>query len=186
MTNAAAQVGDRLVLTKPIGSGVLTSAAKADKIEQADLDEAVDVMTDLNAGACEAMLEVGVRAATDITGFGLIGHAHEMGAAGHVTMELDAAAVPLLERTLQLARAGGLTRTHKATVSFLGKRLRADGVDETLLGVLADAQTSGGLLICVPENRVDQLVEGLKKRQTRAAAVVGRVTDRSDQTVVLR
>jgi selenide,water dikinase len=185
VTNAGAQPGDRLVLTKPIGSGVLTSAAKVGRIAEADLAEAVEVMVDLNAGACEAMLEAGATAATDITGFGLIGHAHELASASGVTVELNAADVPLMERTLDLARAGVLTRTHKATLAHIGDRFRADGVDETLVAVLADAQTSGGLLIAVPEDRVSRLVTGLRHRRTRAAAVVGRVMPRSGQTVGL-
>ncbi len=185
VTNAGAKVGDRLVLTKPIGSGVLTSAAKAGKITQADLAEAIDVMTDLNAGACQAMLDAGATAATDITGFGLIGHAHELAQAGGVTVELKATSVPLMEQTLRLARAGVLTRTHKATLAHLGDRFRADGIDETLVSVLADAQTSGGLLIAVPDERLDQLIKGLGERNTRSAVVVGRVTAPSECTVVL-
>ena len=185
VTNAGAKVGDRLVLTKPIGSGVLTSAAKAGKISQEDLAEAIDVMTDLNAGACAAMLDAGATAATDITGFGLIGHAHELAEASGVTIELNAAAVPLLQRTLDLARKGILTRTRKATLAYLGDRFRTEGIDETLVSVLADAQTSGGLLIALPEERVDQLIAGLKQHNTRAAAIVGRATPRSEHTVVV-
>lgn len=185
-TNGGARVGDALVLTKPIGSGVLTSAAKGGKISESDLAEAVDVMTDLNAGACEAMLEVGVNAVTDVTGFGLVGHANEMAEASGVTLVFEAQSVPLLEGTLRLARDGVVTRTHRDNLSFLGDRFTAEGVDETLVKVLADAQTSGGLLIAVPMDRADRLVERLRQRRTRCAAIVGNVGPQSTRTVILR
>jgi selenide,water dikinase len=185
MTNGRARPGDVLVLTKPIGSGVLTSAAKSKKITEADLAEAIDVMSDLNAGACEAMLEVGANAATDITGFGLVGHAHELAEASGLTVEMVAQEVPLLERTLELARQGVLTRTSKSNREHVGGRFEVRGVDETLVGVLSDAQTSGGLLIAVPADRTDRLVAALKQRDTRASAVIGRLTARSEHSVIL-
>lgn len=185
MTNGGAKVGDVLVLTKPIGTGVLTTAAKDGKIPESDLAEAIDVMTDLNAGACEAMLEVGVNAVTDITGFGLIGHAHEMAEASGVTIELNAGSVPLLENTLRLARDGTVTRAHKSNLEYLGDRFSAEGVDETLVKVLADAQTSGGLLIAVPAERADRIVEALRTHGTRAAAAVGAAFSDSGKTVRL-
>jgi len=185
LTNGTARPGDRIVLTKPLGSGVLTSAAKAGKISQADLQEAIDVMTDLNAGACAAMLEVGANAVTDVTGFGLIGHAHEMAEASGVTIELDSAAVPLLEGTMRWASEGIITRAHKDSLHYLADRFFSTARDETLVKVLADAQTSGGLLIAVPADRTDALVAALRARQTRAAAIIGRVNKRSAQTVRL-
>ncbi len=185
LTNGGAQVGDLLVLTKPIGSGVLTSAAKVGKISEDDLAEAVDVMVDLNAGACEAVVEVGVHGVTDITGFGLIGHTHEMAEASGVTIEIEAANVPLLENTLALAGKKMLTRAYKTNLEHLGNRFAASGVAETLVHVLADAQTSGGLLISVPADRADALVAACKKQSTCAAAVVGKVDARSDHTVRL-
>lgn len=184
-TNAAAKSGDALVLTKPIGSGVLTSAVKAGKMAEAELAEAIDVMTDLNAGACAAMLEVGVHGVTDITGFGLVGHAHEMAEASGVTIEIDAAGVPLMKRTHEFASQGIMTRAHKGTIEHLGDRLQVEIADEALVGVLCDAQTSGGLLITIPADRADQLVALLEKNDTRAAAIIGRVMPKSERTVVL-
>ncbi len=183
MTNGGAKAGDVLVLTKPIGTGTLTTAAKGGKIDQADLAEAIDVMTELNAGACQAMLEVGVKAVTDITGFGLIGHAHEMAQAGGVTIEIEAKSVPLLESTLRLAGDGIVTRAHKSNLEHLGDLFNSTGVDQTLVNVLADAQTSGGLLIAVAADRAGRLIDGLERHQARAAVVVGRVTPRSEHTI---
>jgi len=185
-TNGGARVGDVLVLTKPIGSGVLTSAAKAGKIGEEDLAEAIEVMIDLNAAAAESALAVGARGVTDITGFGLIGHAFELADASDVTVELVAQKVPLLARTLALAKQNILTRAHKSNLEYLGDRFHSSGVDETLIGVLADAQTSGGLLIAVAEDRVDELVSLLKQRRTKAAHVIGRVGPRTDALVSLR
>ena len=185
IANRGAQPGDVLVLTKPIGSGVLTTAAKNDKITEADLQEAVDVMIDLNAGACAAMLEVGVHAATDVTGFGLIGHAREMADAGSVTLEINATAVPLMEGTLRLAAAGCVTRAHKSNTAHDAGRIGITGVDETLVKVLADAQTSGGLLIAVAPDRADALIAALQRHATRAAAIIGRVRPPSAHAVAL-
>ena len=185
LTNGGAKVGDVLVLTKPIGSGVLTTAAKKGLISESDLAEAIDVMTDLNKGACEAALEVGVHAATDITGFGLIGHTHEMAEASGVTIEIDAKSVPLMGRTLELARGGTVTRAAASNLEYVGDRFAAKGVDETLVKVLADAQTSGGLLLAVAADHADALVRALKSRHTRAAAVIARVAAKSKSTVAL-
>jgi selenide,water dikinase len=185
LTNGGAKVGDVLVLTKPIGSGVLTTAAKKGLISESDLAEAIDVMTDLNRGACEAALEVGVHAATDITGFGLIGHAHEMAEASGVTIEIDAKSVPLMARTLELARGGTVTRAAASNLEYLGDRFAAKGADETLVKVLADAQTSGGLLLAIAADRADALVRALKNRHTRAAAIIARVAAKSKSTIVL-
>lgn len=186
VTNSGAREGDCLVLTKPLGSGILTTAAKNDKIPESDLQEAVEAMIDLNAGASAAMLETGVRAATDITGFGLLGHARELADAGGVTLEIDSAAVPLLLHARRLAAEGILTRAHKSNLDFLGNRLLVEGVEETTVNILADAQTSGGLLIAVVEDRVDRLVAALRMRRTKCATIIGRVRKASEHAVVLR
>ncbi len=184
--NNAAQPGDVLILTKPIGSGVLTSAAKSDKILQEDLAEAIAVMTCLNRGACEAMVEVGVHSATDVTGFGLLGHAFEMASGSGVSITLRANDVPLLQDTLKFASQGIVTRAHKASLQYLADRLRVEGVDETLVNVLADAQTSGGLLIAVEAEKADALVKLLKQKNTPIAAVIGEVKSARDQAIILR
>lgn len=184
-TNAGARVGDVLVLTKPIGSGVLTSAAKSGKITDGDLAEAVEVMIDLNAGASEAAAAVGARGVTDITGYGLIGHAFELADASDVSVEIVATDVPLLGQTLELARQGVLTRAHKSNLEHLGDRFESQGVEDVLVGVLADAQTSGGLLIAVAEDRADELCGMLVKGAAKAAAVIGRVVEKTERRVRL-
>jgi len=177
VTLARARPGDVLVLTKPIGTGVLTTALKRDLLTAADLTAAVASMTTLNAGAARAMLAVGVHAATDVTGFGLLGHLHNMLVASGVAAEVDAAAVPLFPGAAELAARGavpGGTQRNRdalaADVSF------APGVDEATRVLLHDAQTSGGLLLAVLAERVDALLAALKKEGTPAAARIGRVT----------
>jgi selenide, water dikinase len=186
VSNAGARPGDALVLTKPIGSGVLTSAAKKRLIPEGELAEAIAAMIDLNAAAAEAMTALGATAATDITGFGLIGHAYEVAAASGVTLELDAAAVPLFAQTLVLAAKGCLTRTHQATRTHLGNKLSAGSVDANLVNVLCDAQTSGGLLICIAADRIEALCTQLREGACKAAAVIGRVVARTDAAIILR
>ncbi len=184
ITNAGAKPGDLLVLTKPLGSGVLCSAAKCGKLPQADLAEAIHVMRALNKPGRDAAMKVGVNACTDVTGFGLVGHAFEMAEASDVTITINASAVPLMEHTLEFARAGVLTRMWKDSRAYLGDKLHvADNVEETLLGILMDAQTSGGLLLSVPEERAEELVAQLVSAHAICAACAGRVTARQDHRV---
>jgi len=187
VTLARAKAGDVLILTKPIGTGVLTTALKRDLLTAADLTAAVASMTTLNAGAARAMLTVGVNAATDVTGFGLLGHLHNMLAASGVAAELDATAVPLLPQAAELAARGsvpgGTGRNREAVaphVTFTA------GVDETTRVLLCDAQTSGGLLLAVPAERAEALVAALKKEGTPAAARIGRVTAGPAGTIQVR
>jgi len=178
LTNAGARPGARVVLTKPIGSGVLTSAAKAGKVSAEALERCVRIMTALNRPGRDAALEVGVNACTDITGFGLLGHALEVAEASDVTIELSASRVPLIEPTLELAGRGFLTRARRSTRAHLGGRLEvADGVDPLLTEVLLDAQTSGGLLLCVPSDRCEALVCSLESHGALCAAVLGSVQE---------
>lgn len=185
ISNAGARAGDRLVLTKPIGSGTLTSAAKQDKISEADLAEAIDVMTTLNKAARDAMVAAGAIGATDITGFGLVGHAFELAEAGNVGIRIDANAVPLMQRAREFAEQGVLTRAHKGTISHLGERLRISINDDTLKGLLCDAQTSGGLLICIPADRADELMKQLTTHGATWSAIIGEVVQSDSPYVEL-
>lgn len=185
ITNGGAKPGDRLVLTKPIGSGVITSAAKKGKVDDDELSETIAVMVKLNRSGRDAMVAVGVSAATDISGFGLVGHAFEIADASGVTVELDSASVPLLPRTLEFAGKGFLTRAYKSTLGHLGDRLQATAPDPTLVNVLCDAQTSGGLLISVSQERSEKLVTALNENGALCAAQIGTVRERGDFAMVL-
>ena len=178
VTNAGAQPGDVLVLTKPIGTGVLTTALKRDQVDAAGLAPAVAVMTTLNAGAARAMRAVRPHAATDITGFGLLGHLSSLLRASGVAAELDARAVPLLPRARELAAAGAVAGGSKRNLEAAREVTQfGPDVDETLQVLLADAQTSGGLLVAVAAADRDALVAALQREGTPAAAVIGRVVE---------
>jgi selenide,water dikinase len=183
VTNAGARPGDVLVLTKPLGTGVLTTALKRGLIRNEDLREAVDWMTQLNDRASEAMLNAGAHAATDITGFGLLGHAGEMARASNVKLVIEGG-VPLMQGVFDLIEAGvvpGGTRhnaeTHAAFTSFADSYPKAGRI------ALSDAQTSGGLLIAVAPGSVATLVRELQ-RHDALAAVIGEVCSGSGIVVV--
>src|SRR5690606_4445665 len=159
VSNAGAVAGDVLVLTKPIGTGVIGTAIKRGMASEEVVRDAVACMTTLNRGAAEAMLRVGVSAATDITGFGLLGHLRNMLHASGVAAVITADAVPLLPGTAELAAAGciaGGTRRNHADVA--GDVTWDDSLSELQQLLLCDAQTSGGMLISVPADRVDDLL----------------------------
>jgi selenide,water dikinase len=176
VTLARARAGDALILTKPIGTGVLTTALKRDLATAADLADAVRSMAALNAGAARAMMQIGVHAATDVTGFGLLGHLHNMLSASGVSAEVDAAAVPLLPKAAELAERGAIPGGTKRNREALDHAVRFDpAVPEPIRVLLFDAQTSGGLLMAVPEDRAAALLAALKKERTPAAARIGRI-----------
>jgi len=179
VTNAGARPGDMLVLTKPIGSGILATALKRDAIDETLMQTAVAWMTTLNDGASRAMLKAGAHAATDITGFGLLGHAGEIARASGVKIGIDASAVPLLPQVLELIRADvvpGGTRENAATHASFATF--DDGVDDAMRIVMSDAQTSGGLLIAVPEDNL-ALLRGELAAAGVLNAVIGQVHEGS-------
>ena len=178
VTNAGARPGDLLVLTKPLGIGVVTTAIKADRAAAPTVAAALEVMTTLNRAAAEAMLEVGVDAATDVTGFGLLGHLGEIVRASRVGARVRAGRVPVLAGARQLAEQGMVPGGTRRNRDSLAETVRWDpAVDETTQLLLCDAQTSGGLLIAVRPERSDDLVERLRAVPTPAAAIIGEVTD---------
>ncbi len=160
--NTGVTPGASLVLTKPLGLGMISTAIKQGKASEAQIAEAVDVMTTLNRDAADAMLEAGTQAATDVTGFGLIGHLHKMLAASGVDAEIDAGSVAFIEGSVELARAGiaagGTRRNH----AFVDPRTDWGSLPEPDQLALADAQTSGGLLIATTDP--DLLARALDER----------------------
>jgi selenide,water dikinase len=186
-TNAAARPGDRLVLTKPLGTGFVTTAHKADACPEEVYQAAVESMIQLNAVGRDAMIEVGAHAATDITGFGLAGHAYEMAEGSGVTLALDLSHLPLIPGAERLARKPYLTRASGTNASYVAPGLHIEGkVDQTLLEFFYDAQTSGGLLISVPADRAEDLVKRARERGAHAVAVIGEVLERGDKALMVR
>jgi selenide,water dikinase len=177
LTNAGACAGDVLVLTKPLGTGILATALKRDALLEAGMADAVRSMTTLNEGAARAALAVGVSAATDVTGFGLLGHLGNVLAASNVGAEIAYEALPILPHAVNLATRGivpgGTQRNLAATEGHVTWASDVTMVERLLC---VDAQTSGGLLLAVPPEHLDRLLAALREAETPAAAVIGRLT----------
>jgi len=179
ITNAGARPEDVIFLTKPLGIGVITTGIKQEKTPPHVADEAIPVMGILNRAASEAMTQVGVHAATDVTGYGLLGHLHEMAAASGVSARISAAAVPVIEGARHLAGAGAIAGGTARNLGWLKDKVRwATGIDEVTQILLADAQTSGGLLIAVAPERADALEHALRARGVETIARIGEFTPR--------
>jgi selenide, water dikinase len=172
--NVGSQPGDLLVLTKPIGTGVITTAAKKDAASAEVIAEAVRSMTTLNRPAAECMLRVGANAATDVTGFGLLGHLAGMLRASGVAARIRAGLVPLLTQARELAAAGHIAGGTRRNLTDIDPIISWDPeITEVDKLLLCDAQTSGGLLISVPAENADTLIDALRAAPTHAAAIIG-------------
>ncbi len=178
LSQDGARVGDRLVLSKPIGSGIAAQAIKSDQLAPRDLESVVHAMSMLNKGARDAALAAGATAATDVTGFGLLGHTHNLVlAAGHGA-RLRAREVPVFEFARPLAERGQIPGGSKKNLAYVEHCTRFDDrVGEVERLILSDAQTSGGLLIAVPPEREPLLLAELEQQGALARAVVGEVIE---------
>ena len=178
VSNAGAKPGDVLVLSKPIGTGIITTAGKQGVVDSDVMSGAVETMAALNKPGAIAMQRVGVNAATDITGFGLMGHLKSMVKGSGVAAEVNLAAIPVLPGTRELLDRGvapGGTHRNLSSVEDVVTWAETFTDNDRLL--LCDAQTSGGLLMSVPSDRADALVAALREEGAPCAAVVGRITD---------
>jgi selenide, water dikinase len=174
--NVGAKAGDHLVLTKPLGLGILTTALKRDIVSEEEIEDAVKTASLLNKAARDAMREVRVSAATDVTGYGFLGHLTEMLEASGVGAAVHRDEIPVWERAVPLANDGVYPGGLKSNRKYLEDRVTADGVGQDDLLPLYDPQTSGGLLVAVPRARASALVGALDKRGV-TGAVVGEVVD---------
>ena len=181
--NAGARAGDALVLTKPLGFGILTTALKKDLVSEAEIEDAVEVAATLNKGGRAALREVGASAATDVTGYGFLGHLSEMLEASGLGAVVRRSEVPVWERSVSLAAEGCYPGGLKKNREYLGDKVAADGVGPDELLPLYDPQTSGGLLVAVPEQQAPAFVRVLERHAT-LAAVVGEVVEGQTVTVV--
>lgn len=187
ITNATARPGDKLVLTKPLGTGFVTTAHKADACPDALFAAACASMTQLNDGGCAAMIAAGASAATDVTGFGLAGHGYEMADGSGVALVIELSRLPLLPGVEALVRKPYFTRASRTNAGYVGKAMRKEGrLDPARLECLFDPQTSGGLLISVAADRADALVADARARGATATCVIGEVTELGDAALVVR
>jgi len=176
ITNANAQPGDVLVLTKAIGSGVITTAGKAGTASPESIEAAVKSMATLNRGAANAMIEVGVNSATDVTGFELLGHLSQMMRASGVSAVLNWSDIPILPGVVELTNAGTVSGGTARNIEALGNDVMlAEGISDVEFTILADAQTSGGMLISVSRDNLDELIQSLVDNHTLYSAVIGEV-----------
>jgi selenide,water dikinase len=187
LTNAGAKPGDRLVLTKPLGTGFVTTAHRADACPEDVFQAACASMIQLNDIGRDAMLEVDAHAATDITGFGLAGHAYGMAKGSGVTLLIELSKLPLIPGAAKLARKPYLTRASATNAAYVAGDLRVEGKPESVrMEFFYDAQTSGGLLISIPSEKAEALVELARKKGASATCIVGEVLERGDAALVVR
>ncbi len=185
MKNSECKEGDLLVLTKPLGIGVLTTANKAQLLDEKTYDQMVEAMATLNKYAKDVMMEVGANACTDVTGFGLIGHASEMAKGSGLTIELYSKEVPIIEAAIDFAKMGIIPSGAYSNMAFVRDDVRfAQDVPQYMQDLLVDPITSGGLLISLPEEKAHELVEKLKG-VTICNQIVGRVTAKQDKAIIV-
>jgi len=177
-TNAGAEPGDKLLLSKPLGTGIMSTALKRDQVDLGQMEPVFQSMARLNRSAAEAARSLQVHACTDITGFGLVGHGWEMARASGVTLCFDAPSIPRFDGALDLAAAGHLTRGEKVNRSYVGEALIWGEVSTALQSVIVDPQTSGGLLFAMPARDAARLVA------TGEATEVGEVREGPASVVV--
>ena len=178
--NAGAAVGDSLVLTKPLGFGILSTALRKDLVSEEEIEDAVEMAATLNKKSAAAMREFPVSAATDVTGYGLLGHLVEMleASGSGVGAVVRHGAVPVWERAVSLAAGGAYPGGLKNNRQYLGNKVRPDGIDTDTLLPLYDPQTSGGLLVSIPGDNVQGFLKALEERGA-SGAVVGEVVEES-------
>jgi len=183
--NCCAQVGDRLILTKPLGTGIISTAVKRDQATPEEEAAAVTSMTALNRIAGDEMVRYGAHAATDITGFGLGGHCYEMAAGSDVSVEIEFAKVHLLPGTIKHSKAGALTGGADANEKYLDDKIEFGATLERYVrDIVYDAQTSGGLLIAVGEKSADDLLKALIDQGVDAVEI-GRVIPKDELTIYI-
>ena len=175
--NVGVQEGDALILTKPLGTGIITTALKKGKAAQESVEQAVRAMTTLNATASNVMRKYAVHACSDITGFGILGHGLGMASGSGVTLVIESAKLPLLHDAIRLAEKGYITGGCKRNREFLQDKITIEkSIREGLIEVALDPQTSGGLLIAVARRHASQLLEELRSAGIDAATEVGYAT----------
>jgi len=185
--NNTARVGDYLILTKPIGLGVLNTAIKADMVSKEQYDIAVKTMVTLNKYAFEALEYLNVSSCTDITGFGFLGHAYEMAKGSNVSLEIYADKVPIIEGAKNLASMGIIPAGMYSNKKHIETEVQVMGnVEEVMEDLLYDPQTSGGLLVAIAEDDVKEALEKLSTNTDIEFAVVGRVINKDNKSIYLK
>ena len=182
-SNAGARPGDALILSKPIGTGVISTGIKFGKADPEIVANSVATMLTAGGRAAELMREFGVRGATDITGYGLLGHAWELAKASKVTLRIEAAHVPMLPGALDLVRQKILTRGDKTNREYVGENLLVVvDIEKEIMSLLFDPQTAGGMLIAIPEAKSETMLAKLRETYPDAS-IIGRVVERGQHSI---
>lgn len=185
LTNGGAKLGDVLVLTKPLGVGILNTAIKAQMIEEETYNKAVKIMTTLNKYGKIAMDKVGANGCTDVTGFGLLGHGLEMALASSVTLKIHSNKIPVVSEALNFASMGLVPAGAYSNKAYIGNRVYIKNkISEELEDILFDPQTSGGLLISVDKEKVDALLEELKNNPVEYG-IIGEVVEKQSYPIIV-
>lgn len=184
LTNAHAQTGDVLVLTKPLGMGIMNTAAKAELLDSAQIDKITSIMATLNKAARDAHQGLCVHSCTDVTGFSLTGHSYEMAAGSQKTIELFTKAIPILPEALEFAAMGIIPEGMYNNLDYLQDKFTCQTpIPQNLQDVLLDPQTSGGLLLSMPEKDAEEFVKRMEE-YTPYASIVGQVTEPKEKPIL--
>ena len=185
--NYGSQPGDVIIITKQIGSGLINTAIKAEMAEKSQIDEVVTVMTSLNKKAKEVIENYPISACTDITGFGLAGHAMEMASSSKVTFEIDVNKVPYIDGALEMAKMGLVPAGTYNNKDYISGDVESINIEECYLDLMYDPQTSGRLLITLPEDEVENIMKDFEnKNMDTKVAVIGRVLEKQEKSIVLK
>ena len=185
--NSHVEAGDVLILTKPIGTGILNTAIKGEIADEQDYEEAVLVMEYLNKYPADALKKIDVNGVTDVTGFGLLGHVLEMAKGSGCSIEIDGESVPMLRNAREYANMGIIPAGMYKNLDYISPDVSVcEGVKQDILDVLYDPQTSGGLLISVPQQRASELIEELRNCKALCYDIIGRAVEKKEKYVIVK
>jgi len=186
LRNSGAKPGDAIILTKPIGTGILTTGVKADLVEKDNYDILCRQMAALNANSQRDMMPFSPSSCTDVTGFALLGHAYEMASGSNVTIEIDSSSVPLLPQAYDLAQMGIIPAGAYRNMDYVKPYVEtAEGVDSVIYDIMCDPQTSGGLLIALPNEHAEKLLPMLKAHSP-FASIIGHAAEFSGKSIMVK
>ncbi len=186
LSNATSKIGDVLILTKPLGTGILNTAMKADLIRKETENKVIEVMTHLNKYAAMSFDKIQVNSVTDITGFGLLGHALEMAKASEVSIHINSKEVPLLDEAIDMANMGIIPAGMYRNKQYIEKDVDMQDVDTAVRDILYDPQTSGGLLVSVKAEYAEELVKDMKLNGSIEAKIIGYVKSKGEKYITVR
>lgn len=186
LSNATAKVGDKLIITKPIGVGILNTAMKEGLVDEETSKIVVETMVHLNKYAAISFDNIKVNSVTDITGFGLLGHALEMAKASEVSIELNANEIPILNGAIDMAKMGIIPAGMYRNKQYISNDVKLESIEEAIEDILYDPQTSGGLLISVNSDLADKLVEDMKKNGSIEAKIIGTVVEKKEDYITVK